>query len=71
MKMIKYWNVKVLSKAAFENGFPEKILGTTTSCKATIESGFLLYTSLEGCAEGVNLSEAIHFSIEPVYLDEK
>lgn len=66
-KIIKYWNVMVADKYILERGSDQFCLGKSKTHKPIIEHGFLMYENHNGYQAGINLSEIVNFSLEPVF----
>lgn len=66
-KIIKYWKVMVADRHIIENGNDPFFLGKSKTHKPIIEHGFLMYENHNGHQAGINLSEILAFSLEPVY----
>lgn len=69
MQMISHWNVMLTTQDSHLNGMGSFIAGKTKSQSPTIEHGFLIYESKEGFTSGINLSEVLHFSLQPEFLE--
>lgn len=66
-RIIKYWNVMVADRRIIENGNSPFCLGKSKTHKPIIEHGFLMYENHNGSQVGINLSEVVAFSLEPVF----
>ena len=66
-KVITHWNVLITTQATCENNLDPMLVGHQNSPDAVISQGFLLYENLKGAKSGINLSEVLAFSIEPVF----
>jgi len=66
-KLIKHWNVFIATRETYDSGKSPMLIGRQRSPDAVIENGFLLHENLNGAKSGINLSEVLAFSIEPVF----
>ena len=66
-KVITHWNVLITTQATCENNLDPMLVGHQNSPDAVISQGFLLYENLKVAKSGINLSEVLAFSIEPVF----
>lgn len=56
----------VADRHIVENGNHHFCLGKSKTHKPIIEHGFLMYENHNGAQAGINLSEVVAFSLEPV-----